>query len=296
MRRRVGTHIRQNRISGDVSSLNQKAIKVLGAIKFNSSSITREEIMEKVGLPIEDVNRQVKLLLSLRLIQNNRMFPQFPNEGWRVYTNLDDHNKIIKILRDHNLWDEASNKTKEVLGGYYPTGMALEGLGVQPFNNRSYPESVLINEDLYYRPETIEMMKKFRDEIKPFRPKEYSLENIKEREKKWEWLAKQISTIYQYPTPKVLVGNITERSWVTDGSSSSSSYNRMNNVITINGKFSLITFLHEISHSRGFDEVDAILWSTNLFKRIFPVSFSRLAGEDGSHVLVLGNREESFNL
>jgi len=291
---RQPSHIRNGRIVGNTRHLNSKAIKVLAKIKFSPTSVSREDLIEKTSLTKEDVTRQVKLLLNYNLIKTNSRFPQFPNQGWRVYTSSLEHNKIMGILREHGYRDEATESGINACNGYHPTGMDLEGLGVQPNRGRSYPSGVPINEDLSYRPETIRVMEEWRDRIKPFRPKEYSQEAIKEKLKKFKWLSDKLSAIYHINPPKIKVGTITEETWNTPGSSGSSYYNLANHSITINGKFSVITFIHEFGHSRGFDEIDTTMWSVNLFKRIFPVSFSKLQGQ--GHMLQQNQEQRRFSI
>jgi hypothetical protein len=291
---RRGVHIRGNRISGDTTRLNENAVKVLATIKFAPTSISREEIMQKTSLTKQDTERHVKLLLHYNLITNNRQFPQFPTLGWKVYTERQKHQQIIQILRQHGYTDPESQRTRDTLRGYYPMGMALEGKGRQPNRRRTYPSTVPINEDLEYRQETIDLMEKWKTEIKPFRPKEYSKEAVKERKRKYQWLTDRLSEIYKIRKPRIIVGNITKQSWEKAGSSGSSNYKPLSHTITINGKFSVLTLLHEYSHARSFDETDAVLWSVNLFKRTFPVSYSKLHGE--GHTLQQENQTPDFNL
>ena len=292
--RRPGMHLRGNRVSGSEQRLNENAVKVLATIKFAPQSITREEIMNATSLSREDTERQVRLLLNLRLIKGNRMFPQFPTLGWRVFTERDNHRQIMNILHRHGYEDTRSQHTREMLGDYYPTGMALEGQGRQETHGRGYPPDVPINEDLEYRDETMQLMDKWRDEKKPFRPKEYSQQAVREKRQKFQWLSDRLADIYHIRRPRVVVGRVTEQSWNAKGSSGSSNYRPATHTITIEGKFSVITFIHEFGHARGFDETDTVLWSVNLFKRVFPVSYSKLVGE--GHTLVQQEREPNFRM
>ncbi|MBA3776946.1 MAG: hypothetical protein H0X11_10975 [Betaproteobacteria bacterium] len=41
------------------------------------------------------------------------------------------------------------------------------------------------------------------------------------------------------------------------------------------GQLSVVTFLHEFGHARGFDERRTCRWSINLFRKCFPRSFAR---------------------
>lgn len=301
MTRQPGVHIRRNRLVGNRNRLNGKAIKVLASIKFSPSSITREEIMQKTSLSQQEVEQQIKLLLHYRLIKTNAMFPSFPMLGWRVFTDSSKHIQIITILRQHGYQDEPSSSTRRALHGYYPTGMDLEKLGKQPDNRRGYPNNREINEDIEYRAVTMRTMFKWRDEHKPFKPKEYSVEAVNDKKRKWIWIIKKLSKIYQITEPTFRWGTFNKQLWETSGSSfndnmgRSSSYSRGTNTLFITGKFSVITLLHEFGHVRGFDETDAVMWSVNLYKRIFPISYSRLVSQ-GGHCLVQPNREVHFEL
>ena len=154
--------------------------------------------------------------------------------------------------------------------------MELEGEGRQVNRGQNYPANVPIDEDIGYREETLAIMAKFRDEIKPFRPREYSKENIKAKKIKFQWLVDELSKVYKIRPVRVIIGSITEESYKTPLSSGNSCYKPNGYVIVINGKMSVITLLHEYGHSRGFDEQDATKWSVNLFKRTFPKSYGRL--------------------
>jgi hypothetical protein len=59
------------------------------------------------------------------------------------------------------------------------------------------------------------------------------------------------------------------------GSSGGSSYSRLERIIRLHGRLSLVTYLHEFAHARGYDERQACAWSINLFARCFPRSFAR---------------------
>lgn len=248
--------------------------------------------MEKTGFSREDTERQVKLLLHYRLIVNHTLFPAFPRQGWKVYTSLPQHQQIIRILRQHGYHDDPSRRTREHLGEHYPTGMALEGRGRQQDRGRTYPPEEEINEDLDYREQTITVMQEWRD-MKPYRPKEFSPEAVREKKKKFQWLLNKLSDIYGIRRPTLRIGRMTAETWVADASSGSSCYNRITHTITLVGKFSVTTFLHEFAHARGFDETDAVMWSQNLFKRIFPISYSRIKKE--GHMYLRGNPERPYH-
>ena len=83
---RQPAHIRNGNITGNLNNLNQKALKVLSIIKFSPVSLSREDIVDKSSLPVEDVERQTKLLLQYNLIKLHAQFPVFPLQGWKVFT------------------------------------------------------------------------------------------------------------------------------------------------------------------------------------------------------------------
>ena len=179
---------------------------------------------------------------------------------------------------------DTPNPTRDMLQGYYPTGMALEGTGRLRSNGRWYPPDVPVDDDLVYKPETMAVMADLRDNGHPFQPREYSPEAVQEKLVKFTTLGNKLADIYGIARPNIRTGHITAETWNRPGASYHSSYNRATHTITIDGTFSLTTFLHEFSHSRGMDETDAQLWAVNLFKRIFPVSYRRLVGS--GHTLI----------
>jgi hypothetical protein len=65
-------------------------------------------------------------------------------------------------------------------------------------------------------------------------------------------------------------------STIDDSNSFTSHYDPLTNTIMIAGKLSIITFLHEYAHARGKDEFGAVKWSLSLFKRCYPIAFTKL--------------------
>ena len=64
--------------------------------------------------------------------------------------------------------------------------------------------------------------------------------------------------------------------------SGNSHFNLMEDSITLMGRISLITYLHEYAHALGFNnELDARAWSIKLFKKTFPKSFKKLKYVNG---------------
>lgn len=52
-------------------------------------------------------------------------------------------------------------------------------------------------------------------------------------------------------------------------------YRPASNTIELSSRISVVTFLHEFGHARGFDERQTCRWSINLFRRCFPRSYAR---------------------
>jgi len=65
-----------------------------------------------------------------------------------------------------------------------------------------------------------------------------------------------------------------------------SNFNPALNTITLYGKLSVLTFLHEWGHVlKGSSEHKACVWSVNLFRRVFPDNFNRLRDNARGHFL-----------
>lgn len=65
-----------------------------------------------------------------------------------------------------------------------------------------------------------------------------------------------------------------------------SNFNPALNVITLHGRLSVLTFLHEWGHVlKGSSEHKACVWSVNLFRRVFPANFDRLRDNARGHFL-----------
>ena len=61
------------------------------------------------------------------------------------------------------------------------------------------------------------------------------------------------------------------------------------NLIVLSPRLSVVTFLHEFGHARGFDERQACRWSINLFRRCFPRSYRRCRHVGHTLVATTGN-------
>jgi len=71
---------------------------------------------------------------------------------------------------------------------------------------------------------------------------------------------------------------------IPQSDSGNSHFNTRRRLIVMEGRFSVVTFLHEFAHAMGMDEQGAVHWSTNLFAQTFPEKMPAL--ESRGHMLV----------
>jgi hypothetical protein len=98
-----------------------------------------------------------------------------------------------------------------------------------------------------------------------------------ERKRKFRRLNGALARAYGMPAPELRFAGI-------DGSFSGASSCRRRGdgqpaIITMRGKLSVVTFLHEFAHALGRDERGACRWSINLFRRVFPEQYARLRAD-----------------
>lgn len=60
------------------------------------------------------------------------------------------------------------------------------------------------------------------------------------------------------------------------GNSGKSNYNVFANTITLKGRLSVITFLHEWGHALGMDEKKAQEFAVSIFSTVYPEKFNKL--------------------
>ena len=142
------------------------------------------------------------------------------------------------------------------------------------FYPRSYPQTVVevIDPRITYPPAALRAVRAFAA-TKPWSG------SLEERISKFRQLNRDLSAAYDLPEPELAFEHLD------GGSSGRSSYCPLQHRITLRGRLSVVTMLHEHHHARcGPDERSACRWSINLFKRCFPRQYARLA-HDG-HMLV----------
>ena len=135
-----------------------------------------------------------------------------------------------------------------------------------------YPATVveILDERMTFRPAALRAMKAFRASH-PWRGTD------DERRTKFQQLVRALADAYQIAIPELLFD-------LNGSSSGASAYDPSRHRIVLRGRLSVVTLLHELAHARGMDERDAVRWSVNLFRRIFPRSYSRLVHR--GHVLL----------
>ena len=116
---------------------------------------------------------------------------------------------------------------------------------------------------------------------------------LEERKRKFCRLNEALAEAYGMPTPDLRFAGIPS---LGGGSFSGASSCRRRGrgrpaVITMRGKLSVVTFLHEFAHALGRDERGACRWSINLFRRVFPEQYARLRAD--GHVLRSTSRNMS---
>jgi len=121
-----------------------------------------------------------------------------------------------------------------------------------------------------YHPHIIEALKTFK------RNHRLGNESNEARLAGMQVLLEEISSAQRITAPELIMRNI-------DGSDSGdSNYNPADHRITMLGKLSIITFLHEIGHAVfQYDEHMARVWSIKLFKKVYPKAYARLEVHNG---------------
>ena len=90
------------------------------------------------------------------------------------------------------------------------------------------------------------------------------------RKGKFRRLNRDLAAAYAIAEPRLFYCNVE-----ANAPSGSSCYRPAGHSITLTGRLSVLTYLHELAHARGADERQACRWSINLFRRCFPRSFAR---------------------
>jgi hypothetical protein len=138
-----------------------------------------------------------------------------------------------------------------------------------------YPETVkeVLDPPVKFGKGTIEAVKALK-EAEPYKG------NVEERVTKLTNLHNKLCEVYQKHT-KIEFKEIKRGK---NAHSFTSCYSPMSDTITMIGKLSIITYLHEFAHALGKTEFGAVRWSTNLFREVFPEKFGLLTEERSSMI------------
>ncbi len=138
---------------------------------------------------------------------------------------------------------------------------------------RNYPQhaSEVIDPEATFKPAAVRAVKQLA-RSKPYRG------TTAERQTKFRLCLEELAAAYRIPLPSLVFQNAEDRS------SGDSCYIPASHTIVLRGRLSVVTFLHEFGHARGFDERQACHFSINLFAKCFPRSFASCRIE--GHTLV----------
>jgi len=147
--------------------------------------------------------------------------------------------------------------------------------------NKSEYVKRLVAEEIEFPEAVLTALKHFK---KTYRNRDLPAGLVARREGMEEMLEK-FCTAYNLPAIAFAVDDLSE-----NGDSGSSSFCSISRTITMRGKLSVITFLHEFAHALlpGPGEEGARKWSLTLFKKVYPRAFERLEmGDTGENAFLL---------
>jgi hypothetical protein len=133
-----------------------------------------------------------------------------------------------------------------------------------PFR-RNYPATVqeVLDPALKFKPAALRAVRAFA-QSKPWSG------SLAERKDKFHKVNAELAAAYGIAEPRLVVQGVE-----INAHSGRSNYQPATHTITLVGKLSVLTYLHEFAHARGYDERQACRWSINLFRRSFPRTFVR---------------------
>ena len=132
-----------------------------------------------------------------------------------------------------------------------------------------YPPTPTIDEDMRFKAIVIETMNEFRA-MDPWRPRGHvNQDAVNQRIEKFRWLNARLAEVYGIDIPNLTFD-------ISRTASGKSHYIPSTHTIGMVGRLSVVTFLHEFTHARGFSEQYSVKWSCTLFKKIFPERWGRL--------------------
>lgn len=144
-----------------------------------------------------------------------------------------------------------------------------------PIFNFEQPTNV-IDDTMTFKPEAIKALREFK-KAKTFR------ETVEVRLGQMRELIGKLCEVYGMPPVSVAFPEAND----TGGGSGSSYYDSHGRCIVMKGHLSIITLLHEFKHARDLDtrgtidQKSAQKFAVNLFRKVYPRQFARLAEANG---------------
>ena len=126
------------------------------------------------------------------------------------------------------------------------------------------PIDHFIRPDIRFRAATLRAVKHFAGE-RPWHG------TLSQRRLKYRRLSRKLAGIYGIDAPLIKFA----RTVSDDNPFASGWYDRLLNIIGLEGRYSVVTLLHEFGHALGKDERLTRIWSINLFRLCFPHSYAR---------------------
>lgn len=112
---------------------------------------------------------------------------------------------------------------------------------------------------------------------------------IREKEMKFAKLFVKLRNILELPGDWTLRFEISHyyRDWTDSGASNC---NYSTHIITLKGRLSVLTFLHEVAHAlfQDHNELHAHEWSEQLFELAFPEQWAKLHRDENTRMLQRG--------
>ena len=151
-------------------------------------------------------------------------------------------------------------------------------MGTGGFKMAIYPKTPITDDTMTFKEGVIPFLRVWvKQEAKPLRLGAYSLQRSIDVFNCYIQLHAFMCASYGLKTTiEMQIQSINKDTWGKPLSSGSSYYDSHRKVIVLCGSLSLITYLHEFAHARGWDEIKAVRWSLSLFKRCFPKMFAAL--------------------
>lgn len=130
-----------------------------------------------------------------------------------------------------------------------------------------------------------EKIKATLETLKEFRSMGAWSGSVSERKDKYTWLFNKLKEIYNKPNLRLefdIDDNV--KNWYGSGNSH---YSMRNDVICLEGRLSVITFLHEFAHAIGLMKQDeANKFARSFFKEVFPEQWAKLKATEDEGLMI----------